>query len=207
MIQHMIPYMIRQTGSLVCRESSAHLSTSQSRYDRVALLCTLKRSDSYSVDSWHSPTINEGNTVMDNEVFGGNVSDRQMKHLARTLELIHMFNDTVIEKFSAVLLDRVLNAQSREQVVDQLGVFAKDLIIFGNRCKVISELVALDRNNGDDISRTTYYDIIFEIGDKIVPLAIEIENAYVGVVLNLTDWSAPEYHKISRALEYRVKHA
>ena len=144
---------------------------------------------------------------MDNEVFGGNVSDRQMRHLAKALELIHLFNDTVIEKFSANLLHRVLNAQSQEQVAKQLEHFAKDLIVFGTRCKVISELVALDRNNGDDITRTTYYDIIFEIADKIVPLAIEIENCYVGVVLNRTDWNDREHHKISRALEYSVKHA
>ena len=44
----------------MCKEASAHLSTSQSRYDRVALLCTLKRSDRYDVDSWQSPTLNEG---------------------------------------------------------------------------------------------------------------------------------------------------
>ena len=144
---------------------------------------------------------------MDNEVFGSNVSDRQMKHLARTLELITMFNNTIIEDFSKNLLDRVLNAQSKDEVAKHLEAFAKDLIAFGNRCKVISELVTLDRNNGDDISRTTYYDIIFEIADKVVPLAIEIENSYVGIVLNLTDWNNPEYHKISRALQYRVEHA
>ena len=144
---------------------------------------------------------------MDNEVFGKNVSDRQMKHLANTLELIARFNGSIIEKFSAELLDRVLNAENKQQVAENLGAFAKDLIVFNERCKVISELISLDRNNGDDIARTTYYDVIFEIADKVVPLAIEIEKSYIGVVLNRTDWDNPEFHKISRALDYSVKHA
>ena len=144
---------------------------------------------------------------MDSEVFGGNVSDRQMNHLARTLELIAKFKGSIIEDFAAYLLDRVRNAPSQEQVAKQFEHFAKDLIVFSNRCKVISELITLDRNNGDDIARTTYYDIIFEIADKVLPLAIEIEKSYVGVVLNRTDWNSPEFHKISRALEYSVKHA